>query len=204
MDMRWKKRGCLLQKIEILASKQEKGQISVLTGLFFLLFLATILSAHLQMEMFRSSSDYMEDALASSGLASALIDIREYGYSHVVRIPDAESAYEKYCVCLKDNLGLDENWEGNNRKLVSGKVKIENYTIYNVTGDHVEVCRMDRGKEEHSKGKLGEIAAPNGQVIQHTGVYGEISYLVKGIFGVEIMARKGKLVDIVGAQQGDS
>lgn len=178
----------------------DSGQSTMCTGLFFTLFLSVLLAAHLQMEMFRSSSDYMEDALAASGLASALIDIQEYGKTHVIRIPDAKAAYERYCLCLKNNLGLNENWEADNRKLISGKVRIENYTIYNVKGTKVEISRFDEAGESSAEGKLGEVSAPNGQIIQYTSIYSEISYPIQGVFGIELEARKGKLVDVVGRE----
>lgn len=179
---------------------RDGGQVTPCLGLFLVLFLSALLVSYLQMEMIRSSSRYLEDALAASGLASALIDVREYGSTHVVRIPDGTAAYERYCEALRANLGLDENWECENRKLISGQVKLENYTIYNVSGDRVEACRLDHGREEWVRGRTGEIYAPNGQLVERTGVYGEISYPVKGILGLMVTARKGKLVDIVGEE----
>lgn len=200
MDILWRKRGSLRPKTKGGMLRTDEGQTTLCTGLFFVLFLSVLLVAQLQMELFRTSNDYLEDALAASGLASALVDIREYGYSHVIRIPNAEEAYERYRICLRENLGLRDDWEGTNRKLISGKVIIENYTIYNVNGEDVEICRVDRGREEHGNGKLGETYAPNGQLIQHTGIYSEISYPIRGLFGMEIGARKGKLVDIIGQE----
>ena len=179
---------------------RDSGQVSLITGLFFTLFLAVLLMGHLQLQMLRTSSAYMEDALAASGLASALVDIREYGSTHIVRISDERAAYERYRHCLADNLGLDEAWQCGNKKLISGQVTLENYTVYNVTGRNVEVCRIVGEREERTSGRLGEVCAPNGQVIENTGVYSEISYPVHGLFGLQIMARKGKLVDIVGQE----
>lgn len=193
--MWWRKKEFLRQRIKMHA---DPGQSTMCIGLFFILFLSVLLVSHLQMEMFRSSSDYMEDALAASGLASALIDIKEYGKTHVVNIPDTNAAYERYCQCLKENLGLDDNWEAGNRKLITGKVKVENYSVYNVAGADVEIWRMDGDMVEHSTGRLGEVQAPNGQVIHYTSIYSEISYRVQGVFDIQVDARKGKLVDIVG------
>ena len=194
-----KKNGCQRQSIEKdVREGMEDGQITIFAGLFYTLFFAVVLSGYLQMEMIRSSSGYLEDALAASGLAAALVDVREYGISHALRIRDAQESYEQYCVSLKANLGLDENWECNNKRLISGKVTLENYTIYNVTGDQVEYCRLDAGKQEWHTGRLGQVLAPNGQVVEKTGTYGEISYPYRGLWGLIVQARKGKLVDVVG------
>lgn len=181
-------------------SVREAGQTTLCMGLFFLLFFSVVLVSYLQMEMVRASSAYMEDAIAASGLASALIDVQEYGSTHVLRIPDVNQAYERYCTALKANLGLDEKWECHNKRLIFGRVTVENYTVYNVTGDSVSYCSHDGGREHWSEGKRGSVFAPNGQVIERTGVYGEISYSFTGVWGLTVNARKGKLVDVVGEE----
>lgn len=184
-----------LQKISV---KSDEGQIGFCVSLFFLLFLSVLLAAQLQLEQVRASDAYLQDALAASGLACALIDIREYGSTHEVRIPDVQEAYRQYCISLRANLGLDENWNCANRNMISGIVRLENYIVYNVQGDQVEIHRISQGREETARGRLGAVQAPNGQIIEHTGIYSEISYPLKGVLGLNVQARKGKLVDIVG------
>ena len=46
-------------------------------------------------------------------------------------------------------------------------------------------------------GTLGSVRAPNGVMVESTGIYSEIVYRVKGFPGIETDAHKGKLVDIV-------
>ena len=114
--------------------KAESGQVSWVLGLFLILFLAILLYMQLQLAMYKASARYLEDALALSNLASAVIDIREYGSTHKVHITDQEQAYAGYCSAVCENLGLNENYEAVGHKLISGKVEIRNYIIYNVTG----------------------------------------------------------------------
>ena len=190
-----KKRECQRRNIE---PPRDEGQITLLTSLFFLLFFSVLLVGWLQMEMVRSSAGYLEDALAASGLACALIDLREYGVSHSVRIADVKEAYEQYCRSLKSNLGLDEAWQCENKRLIFGRVTLEEYYVYNVNEDEVEYCRVDEGPLNWKQGKLGEVRAPNGQLVEKTGVYGEVSYSFRGIWGLTVPARKGKLVDVAG------
>lgn len=193
-----KKRGFPRQSI---SNASDEGQITLCVSLFFLLFFSILLVSQLQLEMMRASGTYVEDALAASGLACALIDLREYGSTHVIRIADERTAYESYCRSLRVNLGLDDHWECANQRLIAGPVTIENYTIYNVSGEEVEICRLDNGKEERSRGERGKTYAPNGQLIERTGIYGEISYPFKGLFGMTVTARKGKLVEIAGKDE---
>ncbi len=56
--------------------KAESGQVSWVLGLFLILFLAILLYMQLQLAMYKASARYLEDALALSNLASAVIDIR--------------------------------------------------------------------------------------------------------------------------------
>lgn len=192
----------ILKRKGSLRPKTESGQVEWVTGVFFLLFLGILLCAFLQLEIFRSSSRYLEDALAASNLASAVIDVEEYGISHRVRIGDAKEAYERYRTAVKGNLNLDEAWECAGRSMISGPVRVVNYTVYNVSGNDVEIsCFDEAGQLTQWQEQLGSAEAPNGKVIENTGVYSEIKYRVEGMLGVETEAHKGKLVDIVAEEQ---
>lgn len=185
-----KKRGCLLQRTE-------PGQVNWVTGLFLLLFLGIFLCASLQIELFRSSAAYLEDALAASNLASAVIDVEEYGISRRLWIRDVEEAYARYLTAVRGNLGLNGAGECTNRSMISGPVRVVNYTVYNVSGNDVQVMQVDEaGAITEWQETLGAAAAPDGTLIESTGVYSEISYVIEGSFGVEAEAHKGKLVDI--------
>lgn len=180
----------------------ESGQVEWVTGLFFLLFLGVLLCAVLQIDIFRSSSRYLEDALALSNLASAVVNVEEYGISHRLVIDDPRKAYERYRTAVKGNLNLDENWECQAVKMISGPVSIVNYTVYNVSGGDVEVSHFDEnGLLTQWNETLGTATAPNGILIESTGVYSEISYEVEGLLGVKAEAHKGNLADIVAEEQ---
>lgn len=189
-----KKSGYLRQNID----ETEPGQLEWVTGLFFLLFLGILLCATLQLDIFRASAGYLEDALAASNLASAVIDVEEYGISHDILIGDPYAAYDAYLLALKGNLNLNEGWECVGQGLISGRVRVLNYTIYNVNGDGITVYSFDEdGLLSRWEGIHGGVWAPNGNLIEHTGIYSRVAYPVKGLFGVQAEACKGKLVDIV-------
>ena len=137
--MKYTRREYLRQKIKTKMWDTERGQVSWVFGLFLLLFLSILLCMQLQIALYRESAMYMEDALALSGLASAVIDVEEYGITQKVRITDPEEAYERYCHALKENLGLDDAVYAGNRKLISGQVTVQQYILYNVSGEQVEV-----------------------------------------------------------------
>ncbi len=193
--MKWKKYGCLQPNID----RKDSGQAVWVTGLFWVLLLAIVLHCQLQMAAWHSASVYMEDALAASNLASALIDIEEYGKSHKVIIRDIPMAYAVYREALRTNLQLDGNGYCAGSALFEGPVQVVDYIIYNVDGNVVETVQLDSLGQVvlREKGIKGTVLSPDGNVIEQTGVYSELKFAVTGFPGVEIEACKGKLVDIV-------
>ncbi len=176
----------------------ESGQIHTVYGLFAMLFLMILGMTQFQLAACRASSDYLEDALAAGDLAAALIDVREYGSSHKLVIPDPEVAYETYLQALQTNLQLREDGTSAMEGLVSGPVRVLRYEVYNVdeeTGE-VEIYSLREGGFVRSTGRLGSVEAPNGQKVGSTGIYSEITYPLEGIFGMEIPAHKGKLAEV--------
>lgn len=176
----------------------ESGQVEWAAGLFFLLFLGILLCAFLQLDVYRSSSQYLEDALALSNLASAIVDVEEYGISHRIVITDPRQAYERYMTAVKANLNLDDRWECQEGGVITGPVTVVNYTVYSVSGNDVDVSRFDEnGILTQWREQLGSAVAPNGIKIESTGVYSEIAYQIEGFLGTMAKARKGKLADVV-------
>lgn len=178
--------------------RKERGQVEWCAGLFWLLFLAIILCSQLQIGVYRTSAAYLEDALAASNLASAVIDLEEYGRTHAVLLKEPQLAYEKFCVAVKENLQLNDAWECGNKSLIAGRVSVVKYIVYNVQNDIVMVTEVMSGGELFQwQGTVGNVAAPNGVNVEATGIYSEITYPVEGFGGVIAQAHKGKLVDVV-------
>ncbi|MGN0401886.1 MAG: hypothetical protein ACI4HQ_06445 [Acetatifactor sp.] len=180
----------------------ESGQIGWSIGLWLLLFLGLLLCTCIQTELYRATSQYMEDALAASNLAAAVIDIEEYGISHVLRVEAPEDAYNRYQMALRVNLGLDEQGNCANKDLVEGPVKTERFIVYNVNGNQVEIYEFNQhGIPKLQRGELGMVFAPGGEAVEATGIYSEIVCEVKGVLGTRFPARKGKLVEVYQIRQ---
>lgn len=198
--MHLKKREFRLPRIKM---KKDNGKIEWVTGLFFLLFMAIILCAELQLQAYQFAGLYLEDALAASNLASAVIDIEEYGISHTVRIGNPTEAYARYRDAVMENLQLNDNWENPNSRLISGPVTIERYIVYNVENERVNIFDIAAsGSVGTAQGALGTVKAPDGTLITATSVYSEIAFPVKGFLGVTAQAHKGKLADVVSSKEG--
>jgi len=167
-------------------------------GAFSVLFLAVFLCALQELELFRTTSLYLEDALAASNLASAVVDLQEYGMTHTILIEDPGAAYERYQWAVKGNLNLSDGWESQTGGIVHGAVQIINYTVYNVRENEILVYYYDKnGLLTTWSTPPGGAVAPNGVTISSTSVYSEIAFTVKGMMGIEVQAHKGNLADIV-------
>lgn len=176
-----------------------KAQIEVVCPMMILLVMLVIIGYEMQISQLEATKNYTEDALAMSLLASAVIDIEEYGMYHTLAISDAEAAFGIYKRALRTNMGLGGDWCSPNTLAISGEVKIEEYIIYNVRGTDVEIISMGQTPGRNvAVGGLGSVAAPNGQIIASTSVYSRITFPVDGIWGLHMDAVKDKLVDIVG------
>lgn len=166
-------------------------------GLFFLLFLAVYLCAFLQLELYRTASLYLEDALAASNLASAVVDLEEYGISHKILIEDPKTSYGLYKWAVRENLNLDEGWRGKDEGVISSEVRVVEYTVYNVSGEEVMIYHFDEnGVLSQRSGVLGYVETPEGRKIENTSIYSEIAFTLKGALGMEAEAHKGNLADI--------
>ncbi len=178
---------------------KQTGKIEIFIGMYMVVFLLILLSVQLQMRIFMATSTYMEDALAASNLASAVIDVREYGRTHIVKIESPADAFELYRQALKQNLSLDDNWESSKKDLIYGQVEILKYEIYNVENDDITIYSYGTEGEyvRAVPNGLGSVYTPDGVLVESTSVYSKIGFPVKGIFGLVMDARKDKTVDIV-------
>lgn len=197
MGMILRKRECPRRNIDGMLRRRESGQAGWATGLFLTLFLAVLLYAMLLMEQYRAAALYLEDALTASNLASAVIDVEEYGISHTILIANPQEAYERYLWAVKGNLNLDDRWKGVDGSLIEGPVEVVNYTVYNVRDDGVAAYRFDEnGVLSQWQESLSGAKAPNNVPILSTSVYSELKFEMGGFPGMRIEAHKGNLVDI--------
>lgn len=185
-------------KPKLLLQKTDKGMVmGIGMGMMFCLFLTVILLSQYMLRRMVLSAAYLEDALACSNLAGAIIDTKEYGYSHEVVLQAPEEAYNIFIRALKTNLNLDNQMRSKGDAFIWNEVRVEEFILYNVRGEQIEIVRFSPSGVERMAGYLGYTAAPNGQLVEKTGIYSEVSYQIRGYFGEMYEARKGKLVDVV-------
>ncbi|MDR0949432.1 MAG: hypothetical protein LBM69_07970 [Lachnospiraceae bacterium] len=181
------------------AHARSEGQVTTVTGLFFLLLLVIVMATQIRLAAFRGAGIFAEDALAASVLASALIDIEEYGKTHMLRIASPQNSYTLFMELLPKNLNLNHNWESKNQQIVKGKIEVWEYIVYNVDGKRVMVSEFGKSEKEtyeDARG-VGSVQTPNGIQIESTSIYSRIGFWVTGLFETEFYAFKEVCVDVV-------
>ncbi len=167
-------------------------------AMFF--FLLVLMMALFQFKVYTcmAAGAYVEDAVAAADLASALIDVEEYGRTHTIRITDTQNAFRTYRDALSYNLALDEAGYSGKTGLLTGKVQIRQYIVYNVRENEVEITGYDgMGTcNLQESGLAGRVQTPDGVPVEHTTVYSRVSFQVEGLCGHLIEAEKEKSVDI--------
>ena len=189
----WKNTGLQLLKIK------SEGHIDVVVGMMLFLVLVVALLFGFRMSQFMITASGVEDALAASNLASAVIDLEEYGKSHTIQIPDTEMAFWTFREALCYNLRLDEQMDTANTDLLAAPVEIKEYIVYNVKGNVVEAQIRD-GKGQllrQETGTKGMVYTPDKVCVETTTIYSRVGYWVEGLMGQVLYGEKEKSVDIV-------
>lgn len=189
------KRELQLQSIK---RKKDSGILKNMVGVVPIIVVIMLAVFSLQFEISQAASAEIEDALVEANLASAVIDIQKYGASHQLLISSPQAACETFQRVLQANLSLDEQWECKNSSLIEGKVRLDEYSIYEVRGrDIIQYCfkQNTMSTQAFAEG-VGRIEAPDGTKIQTTSVYSKISFQVR-FFGRLIEVYKHKCVDVI-------
>lgn len=170
-----------------------------MVGMFFTILVMIVVLFGYKINVYMVTSACVEDALAASNLASAVIDLEEYGRSHMIRIKDPQSAFLLYKEALCHNLKLDEFMNTTNREVIASEVIILKYMVYNVSDEKIDIYTLDgEGNIQEIKVlEIGEAETPDGVPVESTTIYSKVSFGVKG-FGEQIYeTTKEKSVDIV-------
>lgn len=197
--LRWKKKECLRRKTSRKRWVQKHaGNVDIVSGMMFFCILVLTIFFGFRMTGYMVTAAGVEDALAASNLASAVVDVEEYGKTHRIRIADGERAFQMYRDALKSNMKLDEELYTTNNEFVLGQVEIKEYIVYNVYGEEVEVQAFDGNGALTfaTSGRKGDIFTPDRICVENTTIYSRIGFQVPGLAGHTIAGEKEKSIDI--------
>lgn len=192
----WKRKGCPRQRISLLS--KQSGQIGICEGMFLCMIVLVAVLFQVKLLQYHAVSAFVEDSLAASNLASAVIDVEEYGRTHNILVETPESAFYRYWEALIYNLKLDENLYSTNNEVICGKVDILSFQVFNVIGDTVWRYRFDEGGRLLDKVALDleTTYLPDGNKLETTSVYSKVGFHVMGLGGETVYGTKEKSVDI--------
>lgn len=195
-NLLWKRIECPQQKISLTGKRS--GQIGICVGMFLCMVVLVAVLFQMKLLQYHAVSAFVEDSLAAANLASAVIDVEEYGMTHNILVESPESAFYRYREALKYNLKLDENLCSTNSEVLCGKVDILSYQVFNVIGDRVWRYRFDEDGRllEMVELDLGTTFLPDGNKLETTSVYSKVGFFVMGLGGETIYGTKEKSVDI--------
>ena len=155
---------------------KENGQMHVVLSFFLIQILLIMLIYVLQIFRYTYISYFIENSLVASTLASALIDLEEYGKSNDIIIKDYQQAFQIFSDTLYTNMRFEEQDTIKN-------LYIKHYIIYNVKDGSVMYYCFDDGGYCNDIGMaiLGTIKTPDHELVEHTTIYSCITYEVDGI-----------------------
>lgn len=188
----WRKQGCQLLKIK------SKGQADIVVGMVWFLILLAVILFSFRISQYMVVAAGVEDALAASNLASAVIDIEEYGRTHNICISDAGEAFEIFREALCYNLQLDQYLNSSNANFMTAPLEIKEYIVYNVQGDVVRSYFVDgEGKlKRQETGTKGMVHTPDGVCVETATIYSRVGFWVEGLMGQQFYGEKEQSIDI--------
>ncbi len=197
-NMWWKRKECPLRRIDV--CRKSQGKIGICVGMYFCIIIVLVVLFQGKLLQYQVIGTFVEDSLASSNLASAVIDVKEYGRSHNILIESPEGAFNRYREALIYNLQLNSDLGCKDEEVLCGKFEILSYQIFNVIDDTVEVCRFEGdgrllGIENVS---LEQAYLPDGKKVETTSIYSKVGFYMRGLGDKRVYVTKEKTVDIKG------
>lgn len=102
-----------------------------------------------------------------------------------VVIKDPNAALDIFKENLKYNMNLNSDFTIKDGKTISGKVQIQDFIIYNVFNDRIEIYTLSKSGiiNKVIKNKSEKVIAPNGYTVVATTVYTSINFDIDKLFG---------------------
>lgn len=179
--------------------KKDEGSIEHTIALMVILIVSFLVLHQYRLTTINLVSELVEDSITASNLASAVIDIEEFGTTNEIKVKDAGEAYETYCNALKSNLMLDDYFMPVNNDYIKSNVTVHDYILYNVNGNDIEEYRFSNGVPQalttHNS-MVGVMLTPDGKLIENTTIYSKVGFTIRGLQEDEYYVYKDESVDI--------
>lgn len=179
---------------------KDRGYMEYSLSIMLVLITVILILFGYRISVIRHTKNVVEDALAASNLAAAVVDLTKFSETNELVISDCTGAYDKFQKALKENLHLTEDFKADNSMLISGIVTIHSFTIYNIVGNDITETSVDAYGNQSTRlysGSKGHMHTPDGKTITSPTIYSKIGFAIKGYWGQEYYVNKENSVDIV-------
>lgn len=156
--------------------KRKKGTINFLPAYYILAFITILISFKFIMSEARITNIKIEDALASSTLASATVDLKKYadeGLIVNIEEKDIKKSYNDFLSTLKKNLNLNDSLIPNKSGMLKS-IKVEKFIIYSDLGSSIQVSEVSQNGVISRYKASKPTTTPNGIKVEDTTIYSQI------------------------------
>lgn len=178
--------------------KKEKGKIEFFISSIALSITSLLVLMGLRIEVIKTTKSFIDDGLVASTLASATIDLKEFGTTNNIINSDFSKSYNDFTKTLKTNLNLDNSFIPKDDTLINSKVDVVDFIIYNVVGNDIYVLKKDEVgySEQFYPNQKGIMKTPNDVLITSTTFYSKIGFSLRGYLEDTHYVYKDYCVDV--------
>lgn len=173
-----------------LLRKKSKGDVSIAgLGLVMLILISLILMFTIFYKIIINKVQNVQDDITLSNLAVYKnIDLDSLTKDNkCLRISDPNAAFETFKKHLEINMKLDANLNGLSDSAADGQVTIDEFTIYNVKANNVDIWTYSPSNhtfvESELDRSLAVIRTSDDSIVNNTSVHTTISFNTDILFG---------------------
>ena len=181
--------------------KKRDGTGDFIFPIYMILFCVMLFSYCYHDQILYYTKINVEDSIAAATLASACINLYDYGDFDNMSYEVINSSYDLFEKSFKENMKLDNNLmpiqNSFNATLIVQPIEILEFSYYCIR-DGVVYKTTKNGNVNVEKGFVGQATTPNGNVISQTTIYVKILLQIQNPYTKELIpVTKDFSVDIV-------
>lgn len=178
---------------------KKRGGIEYLSALMLISLSGIILLYGISVKELKLHQQILRDGLDGACLAAALIDRNEYASTQQILIDDYYKVRSIFCETLKNNVGLNDEYEAKQESAIYDVINIEAFYVYNIKDGYLYTY-TGKGEGDYDL-KIdtftGNEKTPDGTVIQSGTIYADIGVNISSYFGVSNYVHIESSVDVV-------
>lgn len=170
---------------------KSKGDVSIsVLSIFMLIIISLALMFAVFYRVIINRVQSVQDDVTLSNLAVYKnIDLDYLGKKGVLRISDVNGAFDTFKKHLQINMKLDSNLNGIGGSAADGQVVIDEFVIYNVEGNNVDIWTYSSDThmftESYMDRSLSPVKTSDNSIVKNTSIHALIKFNTDILFGQE-------------------